>query len=120
MKKFISALLFLSVTLFAESTIQNIEWDEAVALSKKGAVFLDVRTPAEVAEGSVTGTLTIPLNEISTRFTELPKKKTILVYCRSGKRSAMASEFLMSQGYDVRNIRGGFLAVPPKKVLPHN
>ena len=40
MKKFISALLFLAVTLFAESTIQNIEWDEAVTLSKKGAVFL--------------------------------------------------------------------------------
>ena len=50
----------------------------------------------------------------------LALRKTILVYCRSGKRSAMASEFLMSQGYDVRNIKGGFLAVPPKKVLPHN
>lgn len=120
MKKTILFVLIATALLFAGENFKEVEWSEAVELSKKGAIFLDVRTPEEVAEGSVTGALTIPLNELTARHGELPKKKMILVYCRSGKRSAMASGFLSEQGYDVRNVKGGFLSVPPKKVLPHN
>lgn len=120
MKNLFILILMMASFLFAADTYKDIDWEKAVELSKKGAVFLDVRTPAEVAEGNVTGSIKIPLNELTARHSELPKKKTILVYCRSGKRSAMASGFLAEQGYDVRNITGGFLAVPPKKVLPHN
>lgn len=119
MKKFILALMTFAVATFA-ADIAEVEWSDAVSLSKKGAIFLDVRTPGEVAEGAVTGALTIPLQELEERSKELPKDKKILVYCRSGKRSANATAYLASLGYDVVNVKGGFMAVPPKNVLPHN
>lgn len=119
MKKSIFAVLVAGIMAFA-ADFAEVEWADAVALSKKGAIFLDVRTPGEVAEGAVTGALTIPLQELQERFTELPKDKQILVYCRSGKRSANATAFLTAKGYNVVNVKGGFLAVPPKTVLPHN
>lgn len=120
MKKFLALFCLLFGGAFAADTVQEVDWEEAVALSKKGAVFLDVRTPEEVAAGAVTGALTIPLAEIQARFAELPKDKTLLVYCRSGARSMKASEFLLAKGLDVRNVKGGFLKVPPASVLPHN
>lgn len=120
MKKIFALFCLLFGAAFAGDQVQEVEWDEAVQLSKKGAVFLDVRTPDETAAGMVTGALTIPLAELATRFGELPKDKTLLVYCRSGARSMKASEFLLSKGLDVRNVKGGFLKVPPASVLPHN
>ncbi len=123
MKQIFKTFLFSMFALVGFSTaaeIAEVDWSEAVELSKKGAVFLDVREADEVAAGAVTGALTIPLSQLQTRFSELPKNKTLLVYCRSGRRSANASGFLKAKGYDVRNVKGGFLAVPPKKVLPHS
>lgn len=119
MKKLVFAILLASMAVFA-GEFKEVEWSDAVALSKKGAVFLDVRNPDETAQGIVTGAILIPLPEIQKRFAELPKDKQILVYCRSGRRSAAAAGFLVDQGYNVVNVKGGFLAVPPKSVLPHN
>ena len=39
----------------------------------------------------------------------LPKDKTIAVYCRSGKRSLKAARILANEGYEVVNLRGGWL-----------
>lgn len=74
---------------------------------------LDVRTPAEVAEGAVSGALAIPLQELDRRFSEIPKDKKLLVYCRSGRRSEAASSMLIQAGFsEIYNIRGGFSAAP--------
>ena len=93
---------------------KTIEWNEAIQLSQKeGALFLDVRTPAEVAEGAVSGALAIPLQELDRRFSEIPKDKKLLVYCRSGRRSEAASSMLIQAGFsEIYNIRGGFSAAP--------
>ena len=96
-----------------KATITNIDWNKALEMSKAGAVLVDVRTPAEVAEGMAPGAINIPLQEIEQRLSEFPKDKDLLIYCRSGKRSMAASNFLIENGYEkVFNVVGGFLAFP--------
>ena len=64
-------------------------------------VVLDVRTPAEFAEGHVPGSLNIDLSSPS--FAEdieaLPKDATYVVYCRSGNRSAQAASLMAEAGF---------------------
>lgn len=94
--------------------VKDISWEEAVLLRENsGVIFLDVRTPGEVAAGTVKGSVAIPLQELTRRSMELPKDKKILVFCRSGNRSATASTILLNQGFkEVYNIEGGILKMP--------
>jgi len=67
--------------------------------------LVDVRTPAEFAQGSVRGAVNIPLNELPQRMAEFQEKENIVVFCRSGARSAQAKAFLDSKG--VNNVENG-------------
>ncbi len=99
----------------APAQIENVDWAKAIEMNKAGALFVDVRTPGEVAEGMVEGAVNIPLQEIAHRLAEFPKDRDLLIYCRSGKRSMAASNFLVDNGYTrVFNVVGGFLAYPQK------
>lgn len=71
---------------------------------------LDVRTPQETSLGIIAGAALIPVDQLETRWKEIPKdKKPLLVYCAGGGRSAAACEFLSQQGYEsVFNLEGGF------------
>lgn len=74
--------------------------------------LVDVRTPQEYAEGHIDGALNI--NVQSDDFKELVQRKlskdsTVLVYCRSGRRSLDAAEILTSLGYKVINLKGGII-----------
>lgn len=62
---------------------------------------IDVRTPDEYAAGHIPGSLLIPFDEIKVKSDQLPQDKNteIVVYCRSGRRSAIAAETLISLGY---------------------
>ncbi len=75
----------------------------------KGEVFLlDVRTQEEYNEGHISGSTLIPVQELEARLNELPRNKKILVYCRSGNRSATASEILVKNGLiQIFNMKGG-------------
>lgn len=70
----------------------------------RGGVLLDVRTPGEFADGHVAGALNIPVDELARRAAELPADKPVVVYCRSGRRSAIAAELLSAQGRTVIDI----------------
>lgn len=73
-------------------------------LIAEGATLLDVRTRAEFAGGSAKGAINIPLDELSKNIKRLEGKISILVFCRSGARSAQAKNFLESIGFsDVVN-----------------
>lgn len=63
-----------------------------------GAFVVDVRTPEEFAEGSFPGAVNIPLDEVEKRVDEFKGKKSVVVFCRSGKRSAQAIEILDKNG----------------------
>jgi len=70
--------------------------------------LLDVRQPEEHAESHIDGAVLIPLSELPERFEELSQEQEIVVFCRSGNRSARAVAFLMAQGFSkVSNLVGG-------------
>ena len=75
-------------------------------------ILLDVRKENEVLVSKIsTKSIHIPMNEIPNRLTELDPSKEIVVYCKSGKRSAKVCEYLELNNYiDVKNLRGGILA----------
>lgn len=76
----------------------------------KGDVLLDVRTPEEFASGHLQGALNLPYDQITADVvTQIPDKTaTIQVYCRSGRRSAIAVETLKTLGYTDLQDLGGF------------
>lgn len=74
--------------------------------------LLDVRTPQEYAEGHIDGALNINIRSDDFQRMaekELSKDYTILVYCRSGRRSIDAAEILTKLGYKVVNLKGGII-----------
>ena len=95
--------------------IKSVDWNKAIEMNAAGGIYVDVRTPSELNEGFAPNAVNIPLGDLKARLAELPKDKDLLVYCRSGRRSEVASNFLMQNGYDrVYNVLGGFNAYPKK------
>ena len=93
-----------------DATIQEIK--EREAAGKKDYILLDVRESYERDEFNIGG-MHIPLGEITASFDKLAshKDEEIVVYCRSGKRSAMAQHLLQQSGFsNVRNLEGGMIA----------
>lgn len=92
--------------------------EKAAALIQEGTAFvLDVRTPEEYAEAHLKGAVLIPDYELPQRVGELPadKNAVILVYCRSGRRSAGAVRFLRERGYAKAFNMGGLASLPFEK-----
>ena len=74
-------------------------------LKAQGATLVDVRTAAEYASGHAPGTLNIPLDELGTRLSEIPRTAPVVLGCASGTRSGMAGLLLRKHGYrQVHNI----------------
>ena len=77
-----------------------------VKLSPK-PYLLDVRTPGEYKQGHIFGAELIPLDELSTKMSLIPKGREIICICESGSRSIVAARHLSAQGFKVSNMRGG-------------
>jgi rhodanese-related sulfurtransferase len=77
---------------------------EARRLVARGAVLVDVRTPAEFAEAHPRGAVNIPVETLKARLAELPRGKPIVVYCHSGARAGAATMVLREAGFDVHNV----------------
>lgn len=67
-------------------------------LIQSGALLIDVRTPGEYAAGHIDGAVNIPYDRIALELSDIPKDRPIIVYCRSGSRSAHAKRTLESAG----------------------
>lgn len=73
---------------------------EAKKLVAEGATLVDVRTAGEFASGALPGARNIPVGELVARVDELgPKDRPVVVYCRSGARSAAAKGTLLRMGF---------------------
>lgn len=70
----------------------------------QGGTLLDVRTPGEFAGGHLDGAINIPVDALASRIGELPADKPVVVYCRSGRRSAIAADLLAQKGFKVTDI----------------
>jgi len=70
---------------------------------------LDVREPGEVAAGVIENSLCIPLGKLGSRVVELDRGKLLVVHCKSGYRSSIATSILRRAGFrDIANLIGGF------------
>lgn len=88
------------------------ELKEREKSEQKDYVLLDVREDYERTEFNIGG-IHVPLGQLSMSMDKLTphRDQEIIVYCRSGKRSAMAQELLRQSGFtNVRNLEGGMLA----------
>ncbi len=85
-----------------------VQWDEVAALDPGTTLLLDVRSPEELAAGSIPGSLHIPLDELRVRLSELPRDRGIVAYCHSGQRSYIAARMLAQHGFRVRNLAGAY------------
>lgn len=83
----------------------SIESSHHRELVAQGALLLDVRTPDEFCHGHVEKAVNLPVQELPQRLAEVgPTSRPVVVYCRSGGRSALAKTLLTRAGYQVKDI----------------
>ena len=96
-----------------KSGYQNVSPAEFRDLMKKpNTMVIDVRTFQETSQGKIDGALDIDIRQdgFEDKIKLLPKDKTYLVYCRSGRRSAAACEIMEKNGFTkLYNMEGGWL-----------
>ncbi len=71
--------------------------------------LVDVRTPAEHEAGHIAGGRHIELTELAAQAHTLDSERPVILYCRSGGRSSMATAALSQAGFDAHNMVGGML-----------
>lgn len=92
-------------SLFGGAATASPVAEQARAALAKGAVVLDVRTPEEFAGGHIAGAKNISVQSLPQRVREVgPKTTPVVVYCRSGGRSAAAASMLRQHGYEVVDV----------------
>ena len=105
--------LLMSMMACAQKNISPQEFHEMITKNPNLQV-VDVRTPQEFAAGHIKGARNVDFR--SPDFEKniakaVKKRKTVLVYCRSGKRSLNAMNLMVKNGFkDVYNMEGGILA----------
>lgn len=88
-----------------DGTVKVAHWNEL----DDDDFILDVRTKKEFDGNDVPGAINIPVDELRNNLESLPKDTVINVYCGVGIRSYLAVRILMQNGFNVRNIAGGYL-----------
>ncbi|MEM1215152.1 MAG: rhodanese-like domain-containing protein [Bacteroidota bacterium] len=87
--------------------------DFKVRMQAVDVIVLDVRTPAETAQGIISNAqqLNFHAADFKTQLAELDQDKTYLVYCKSGGRSSSTCEMMVAMGFtEVINLEGGYTA----------
>jgi rhodanese-related sulfurtransferase len=111
----LGVIVFIGVWASQETKLPAtlpLEISVAQAREKRaqGAFILDVRTIEEWEEGHIPASTLIPLDELPSRFSEVPEDMEIVVVCRSGNRSQAGRDILLNAGYrQVSSMRGGLI-----------
>ena len=97
---------------FALDYIPQITGPELVELQQQEPdriAILDVREAGERAGGAIANSIPIPLGKVAARAGELDRDKLLVVHCKGGYRSSIATSLLRRAGFrDVANLSGGF------------
>lgn len=103
-----SGLMMLGVLLLAACGRQP---PTRAAGADTSTVIVDVRTPQEFAERHVRGAILIPYDQMGQRWRELERyrNRPMIVYCRTGRRAAVALDVLKANGF-THAVNGGGLA----------
>ncbi len=117
MKKLISAisvlLMFFTTVVFGQ-TNNDLEIDEFLKkMASERYVLIDVRTAEEFAAGHIQGAINIDYYsaDFSNQIEKIGKEKPVLLYCRSGNRSAKSMQMMYKMGFiEVKHLDGGIKA----------
>ena len=108
------SIIFLAFLMSACDSDNNISAGKAyMRLNDANVIFLDVRTREEfLQDGRIQNSVLIPLDKLKDSHNKIEQyiDKEIFVYCRSGRRSRIATRYLNEQGFRAYNLIGGFLA----------
>ncbi len=97
-----------------KAAVQNINVEQFDEMDGQFGVFvLDVRTPNEINEGKIRGAIDLDISDpaFSSHLSKMDKNKSYVVYCKSGGRSATATNMMVEMGFQkVYNLEGGYKA----------
>jgi len=91
----------------AEPTPKEVDRAEARRMIDAGAQLVDVRADHEWETGHLPGAVHIALPELAARVGEIDKDRPVILYCRGGNRSSMATTALAEAGYDAAKLSEG-------------
>ncbi|MDP4143828.1 MAG: CoA-disulfide reductase [Bacillota bacterium] len=92
--------------------------EEYINYNKENTILLDVRSDIEFSNGHIEGALNIPVDNLRERLEELDQNKEIIEYCQVGLRGYVASRILSQNGFNVKNITGGYKSVSNLGIVP--
>jgi rhodanese-related sulfurtransferase len=87
--------------------VREVNREEARRLLDDGAQLVDVRADHEWEAGRIAGATHIPLQDLADRAGEIDKDRPVVLYCRGGNRSSMATAALEAGGYDAVKLSEG-------------
>lgn len=107
--------------LVAQAKTRIVEVEPAAVAIRDGAIIIDVREPGEFEQGHIPGAINVPRGVLEFRIDGIEPlqnlsqqerlSRPLVLYCRSGSRSALATATLGDMGYrNVRSLSGGFKA----------
>jgi rhodanese-related sulfurtransferase len=88
---------------------REVSRKEAQKLIDEGAQLVDVRAGHEWEMGRIEGATHLPLAELAERAGEIDKDRPVVLYCRGGNRSSMATAALAAEGYDAVKLSEGIV-----------
>lgn len=103
----VNMLGYISENLIS-GLLETVQWNQIDEFVAKGFDLVDVRSAAEFGRGSIPGAISMPVDEIRDRVSEL-KNKNILVNCQVGQRGHTATMLLKELGFNAVNLDGGYL-----------
>jgi rhodanese-related sulfurtransferase len=92
-----------------EETTREVSRDEARKLIEEGAQLIDVRADHEWEAGRIAGATHLPLAELAERTGEIDRDRPVVLYCRGGTRSTMATDALAEAGFNVVKLSEGIV-----------
>ncbi|KKR18267.1 MAG: FAD-dependent pyridine nucleotide-disulfide oxidoreductase [candidate division CPR2 bacterium GW2011_GWC1_41_48] len=91
-----------------DGLVKTYTHEEIEKRNKEKTTLLDVRTRLEYKGGHIDGSINIPIDELRSKLSKLPKNKEIYVYCAVGLRAYLASRVLFQHGFKVKSLVGGY------------
>ncbi len=107
MKRFLFTVIAPLLVLFYLTGCSKVDDKTLLAAHKaveNGAVIIDVRTHKEYIEHHIPNAINISLQELSKSVARVPKNRVLVVYCRSGSRSSVATQILSKNGWKVYDV----------------
>lgn len=97
-----------------QSILKLFKGTDYKALTERGAIVIDVRTPAEFKGGHIQGSTNVPLGQVRKKVEKIKKlDKPVILCCASGMRSGQATSVLKSHGVEAYN-GGGWSSLNTK------